>query len=245
MFRPIKLAFLNRHKATALLAQQISELPDILNQLGVPQFRPTLVLVGGASRMSASDLQNLNHLFKEAIVPTIQALNAVVVDGGTDAGVMKMMGQAYAELEATFPLVGVAVANLTLLPGTKPFNPEATPLDSNHTHFILVPGSNWGDDSPWIADVATFVAADCPSLTILINGGEITFDDAAHSLLHERPILVVAGSGRTADQFAAALRGEDADHRAEEMVKSGQIRALSLTDDFAKFAKEIKTALVG
>ncbi len=244
MFSPIKLTFLNRRKATALLAQQISELPEILEQLGVPQFRPTLVLVGGASRMSASDLQNLRRLFREAIVPAIQALNAVVVDGGTDAGVMKMMGQTYAELEATFPLVGVAVANLTLLPGTEPFSPEATPLESNHTHFILVPGSNWGDDSPWIADIATFVAAESPSLTILINGGEITYDDAAHSLLHERPILVVAGSGRTADQFAAALRGEEADQRAMEMVKSGKIRALNLMDDLTKFSSEIKKALV-
>jgi hypothetical protein len=77
-------------------------------------------------------------------------------------------------------------------------------LQPHHTHFLLVPGDHWGDESPWIARVATLLAGEAPSVTLLVNGGEISRQDVAHSLAAGRPVLVVAGTGRLADELAGS-----------------------------------------
>jgi hypothetical protein len=45
-----------------------------------------------------------------------------------------------------------------------------------------------------------------------------------------RPVITLAGSGRTADMLAAAIRGDDSDRRAAELVDSGLVRAADVTD---------------
>ena len=82
---------------------------------------------------------------------------------------------------------------------------DAAPLEPNHTHFVLIPGNNWGDESPWMMEVATVLSGTAPSITLLINGGEVTFIDALNSVNAGRLIIVIAGSGRTADKLADRL----------------------------------------
>jgi len=50
-------------------------------------------------------------------------------------------------------------------------NPDAAELERHHTHFVLVPGNEWGDESPWLADVADTLAAGEPSVTIVASSG--------------------------------------------------------------------------
>ncbi|XVS62387.1 hypothetical protein ACQPYE_29530 [Actinosynnema sp. CA-299493] len=88
-------------------------------------------------------------------------------------------------------------------------------FEPNHTHLVLVPGGAWGDESPWLAEVADVVAGPEPSLTVLVNGGPIAFADAEHSLFHHRPLVVLRGSGRTADLIA-----EGADERSTTIASS-------------------------
>jgi hypothetical protein len=54
----------------------------------------------------------------------------------------------------TFPLVGVVFDALLMK------EEPASILDPNHTHFLLIPGSDWGDESAWISKIATVVAGD-------------------------------------------------------------------------------------
>ena len=62
---------------------------------------------------------------------------------------------------------------------------QSAPLDPHHTHFILVPGKNWGDESSWIAQIATQLAGDQPSVAVLVNGGKIAHDqDVPSNLEH-------------------------------------------------------------
>jgi hypothetical protein len=74
-------------------------------------------------------------------------------------------------------------------------------LDSNHTHFFLIPGSDWGDESSWIAKIATAVAGDEKSITILVNGGDISRTDVEYGLLENRPAFIMRGTGRLADEI--------------------------------------------
>jgi hypothetical protein len=95
---------------------------------------------------------------------------------------------------------------------------------------LLVPGDTWGDEAPWIAAVPTELAPGWPSVTLLVNGGRIAFDDADLSVAAGRPIVVVAGSGRTSDEIAAAVAGRAATQRAVTVAASGLVRVAELAD---------------
>jgi hypothetical protein len=225
--------------ASSLPAERIArvaaaaEIPAALRSLGVPPGRPVLVVVGGAGGMTPDDLIMVARVLED-LAPALDRGQAVVVDGGTDSGVMRAMGHARSAAGASFPLVGVAAEGTIALPG-RPSAPDAAALDRHHTHAILVPGTRWGDESPWLARVATQIAGGQPSVTLAINGGEITYDDVWHSLEDGRPVIVLAGTGRTADAIAAAADGQPADGptddpRAAKIAASPNTRIVPLGD---------------
>lgn len=177
--------------------------------------------------MTRTDLDRLRPLFAEVLAPLGEDLGAVVVDGGTDAGIMRLMGQARAS--RSFLLVGVVVEQLAVLP-SQPVRKNQAALEAHHTHFILTPGLEWGDESSWISRLATVLAGAQPSASVLVNGGEIAYQDAAHSVEQDRPVIVIEGSGRTADVLAAALHGKVKDKRAGQLVASGLLTGVRLAD---------------
>lgn len=243
MTKPFTFTFSNKLTVYAIRVHRSTELSVALGELGLHPPRPTLVLVGGAGRMSDTDLARLRPLFVEALAPLAEALGAFVVDGGTDAGVMRLMGQARAETGATFPLIGVAAEGTVTFPNAIRSRPEAWPLEPHHTHFVLVPGSNWGDEAPWIARVANALACESPSVTVLVNGGEIAFEDVSQSIKAGRPVVIIAGSGRTADTLAAALYGEVTDRRARALAASGLLQAVDMTEGSDTLSRVIKGML--
>jgi len=66
---------------------------------------------------------------------------------------------------------------------------KALVLESHYSHFILVPGNQFGAESPWIVDSATIL-----SVTILINSGEVSRKDIELSLENCRPVLTLYSS---------------------------------------------------
>ncbi len=241
MTQPSTITF-SDHTATVISVESLAEFPDVLDTLNIPRSRPTLVIIGGASRLSEDDYDRVRLLFTEALAPIAQRYQAVVLDGGTDTGVMRLMGQARSELHATFPLIGVSPIDLVTLPERPSTLEDSAPLEPNHTHFFLVPGDRWGDESHWLAQVASAIAAEAPSITILINGGEVTWEDAAQNVETGRSLIVIAGSGRTADILAAAIQGTASDNRAEKLIQSGLVRSLHLADGSAALARIIEEA---
>jgi hypothetical protein len=191
--------------ARAVRVQQQPELEQALITLGLNRGRPVLVLVGGADDLPKAS--RLSPLFDE-IVAVCTLLGACVVDGGTDAGIMRLAGRARAAAGASFPLVGVAAEGTVAIPGRGAHEGVAS-LEPNHSHFILVPGSEWGDEVPWLGRVADALAGDSPAATLLVNGGEIARRDVEASVRAGRPVVVASGSGRVADELAAEARSGD------------------------------------
>ncbi len=226
----LKLTFNSEQTALAIRVAQQAELPDALELIGLGGSRPVLVVVGGASNISEADLLRIQRLFTEVLAPIAESLGAYVVDGGTDAGVMQLMGEARTQIGAKFALIGVTPEKKVALPNQQKPAADLTPLEPNHTHFVLVPGDNWGDGSIWISCVATVLANNAPSITVLLNGGEITFEDAFSSVNSGRLVVVIAGTGRTADILADALRGQATDERAKKLAKSGTLQYIDLID---------------
>lgn len=238
---PFQVTFANEAAATGVALCETSEIAAALQILGLTTAHPTLVIVGGASGLGEADMEKLRSLFQDVLCPFAHTFNFAIVDGGTDAGVMRLIGQARAASGYGFPLVGVVVQCKAIVPQQAVPTGDAAALEANHTHFILVPGCEWGDESDWIAQVATALADGKPSLTLLINGGEIALhQDVPNSIGQDRPVLVISGSGRSADRLANAIRGKTADPEVQTMINSGLLYTTDLTLDHHALAAALQ-----
>ena len=149
------------------------------------------MIVGGADGMGKEESDALERLFVETVTPFVEAVAGVVVDGGTDSGVMRASGRARAVAAASYPLVGVVPAGLV----------EGAALEANHTHFVFVPGSRFGDESPWLPLVAAALGE--RSICLLAGGGPVARADVEQNRAAGLPILAFRGSGGLADELAA------------------------------------------
>ncbi len=239
--------FANSDVAKAIEILSEDDLAIAFTEMELEEKRPVLVAIGGASLISDEDFAKLQRLFTEVLAPFAQALGCYVVDGGTDTGVMKLIGKARHENHATFPLVGVLPTGLVRLPNAVAPSPESAPLEPHHTHFFFVAGNNWGDESPWLANIASLLAGEHPSVTVLINGGAITLVDAKESTKVHRPIVAIAGSGRLADEIANAMVHPDWERREEIelLLEQGQVNLFNLDDPSAELEKVLRQKLSG
>jgi hypothetical protein len=155
-------------------------------------------------------------------------------------GVMAEVGQIRWQNRYKFPLIGVTLEELVTWPG----GPESTnvlwwgtkrwELEPHYSHFILVPGNEFGDESAWIVDTATILSKGHRSVTILINGGEVSRKDIDLSLENGRPVIALSRTGRLADELSRlpnrhkliTVAPANAEKRIVELVQT----ALSIND---------------
>lgn len=202
-----RIRFPGNRQALCVHVNKETDLYLAMDTLELNLPAPVVVLVGGAAGIN----NNFTSLIQGAaniIAQAVEDANGVLLDGGTHSGVMGSIGQARQQFGFTFPLIGVAVKSLVTYPGypqeDKRYHRRGdhSPLDPNHTHFILVPGTRWGDESPWISRVASILSGTRPSVTVLLNGGDISREDVNNSILANRPVITLRGTGRLADELA-------------------------------------------
>ncbi|XGV98766.1 MAG: hypothetical protein ACAF41_07455 [Leptolyngbya sp. BL-A-14] len=207
--------FANGKQAIVIPLDPNEDLVETLQTAGLQSTGSTLVIIGGASQMTQESIDRVHQLFQTVLAPLAETLNAVVIDGGTDTGVMQMIGQARANIGASFLLVGVAPASKVSFPDGSSVHPDGEPLEPNHTHFVLTPGTEWGDETPFIRSITRLLAADRGAVTVLINGGAISLEEVALSIAIGVPVVVIAGSGRLADEIATAIASPEIPPRKE------------------------------
>ncbi|MDJ0508641.1 MAG: hypothetical protein QNJ64_05215 [Crocosphaera sp.] len=239
------LTFDNKSTAQVLKVQPGQDLTSAMSTVNLTQHRPVLVVIGGASKIGKTDLVRLQHLFVEVLAPLAEELDLFVADGGTDAGVMGLMGNARHNINGTFPLIGVSPIGLVRFLNHPNPSPEAATLEPHHTHFFLVPGSEWGNESPWLAQIASTLAGEHPSLTILINGGAIALVDATENVKLHRPLIVIGQSGRLADEIAFSLSNSEQEMRQEiaSLIETGQVTVFNLCDPFSQLEQLLREKL--
>jgi hypothetical protein len=203
-----KIRFEN-HQASKVQISTMDHIPQALKTLSLAEEQPVIVVVGGAGGIREEDWEPIRQTL-EVIAMAACDIGAAIVDGGTDSGVMALNGQIRTQKGYAYPLIGVAAVGTVKWPGRQlspeeqtQLNEYAGPLDPHHTHFILTPGNEWGDESPWLAEIASQLAGDQPSVAVLINGGQISKDqDVPNNMKAGRTVLVIEGTGRAADEFA-------------------------------------------
>jgi hypothetical protein len=195
-------------------------LTALLRNTGLPTGVPVVALVGGASGLSPIHAAVCEELFAGALIPVVQQTGAVLIDGGTDVGIMRLAGRARHQAAARFPHVGVVAEGTVRWPGHSTIREDAADLEPHHTHVAAVPGDQWGDEAPWLSTIASALAGSAPSVTVLANGGTIAYDDVRESLAAARPVLVLSGTGRSADDITTARTGQPTDPSAVEAAAS-------------------------
>ena len=150
-----------------------------------------------------------NHAI-DVIAKTAEVLGAAVICGGTDIGVISAMGKARGRSGFQFPLIGIAPEGSVTWPegprngNLVPTGGEREQLEPHHSHFILVPGDQFGDETKWISRAATMISTGRhKSVTVLVNGGKVSQMDVDEGLAANRPLLVLSGTGRLADEIAS------------------------------------------
>jgi hypothetical protein len=184
--------------------RRVSTLGRLAAVLGPPSAGGAVALIGGADGLSTPDMRKLEALFAR-LVGYLDETATALIDGGTDSGIMRLIGRARDRRGATFRLVGVLPRG-ALNRSTRDGRPIS--IEQGHPEIILSPGDRFGDESPYLFGAADHLAGGIAP-TLVVNGGQLTMREARTRLDAGLPVVVVAGTGRTADELAADpdLRG--------------------------------------
>ncbi len=210
------------HTAQAVCVAATADLLWVAERFHFTTDQPAIFISGGASYMTPED-QHQTQLILEAIAEFAEEQEAVVITGGTDTGVMHQIGQVRQEHLFRFPLIGVAPLGKVEYPGYLNPDKEAN-LDPGHSHFVLVIGDEWGDESELIVRLTHTLAGETqPAVGILINGGKIARNEVylATTKNLRLPMIVLEDSGRFADELATAIRTGKTDQRILQAIVAG------------------------
>ncbi|HET9080544.1 MAG TPA: hypothetical protein VFO01_08510, partial [Trebonia sp.] len=94
---------------------------DVIERMGLAapaRSRPVIVVCGGADDLADAGLERAEAMIGAGVAAAAEVTGAVLVDGGTDSGVMRLTGRARARWPDALPvLAGVAPAGRVTYPG--------------------------------------------------------------------------------------------------------------------------------
>lgn len=229
--RSFMIVFPDRHRAKVVRTPKNSNPAEIAYKLGFTDFTPTIFMTGGAGGFAPEDMESARLIIDQGLARFAEEHGARIVDGGTDSGLMQMIAEARLTHNYRFPLIGVAPEGRVSFPGHE--NPSAdAQLKAGHSHFVLVDGNEWGNESDTLVRL-TYTLAGAgkqPAFGILINGGKIATQDVFLATTQEMklPIIVLEGSGRFADELATAKRtGRTDQSLLRAIVEGGDIHLIA------------------
>jgi len=239
------ITFENGNRAVVITASRDASAKAILDALEIASPRAVILLFGGAAGLEDSRKTRLATLFAEGVIPVAAELGALIIDGGTQSGVMAMMGEAVAQSHTTVQLLGIAPEGKITNPEIAGASniPEGAFLEPNHSHFVLVKSNDWGGETATMLELARAFKAQ--TVAILVNGGAIAGDEALQSARNGWPLLVIEGSGRFADEVGAAVRDCQAAKSTEvrEIARSDRVVLFHVDDAAEKLRDELRQML--
>jgi hypothetical protein len=257
-----EVLFANGNRAHIVAPPAGSDAASILQALKIEPPQALIIISGGAAGLDeavAKDAElksRLIQLFSRGIACAALDVKAVILDGGTQSGVMQLMGQGVADRDHGSTLLGVSPAGKV----TYPDGPQegsiqgGAPLDPNHSHFVLVDSDQWGGETETMFSLAAALVGAAPAaksaaVTVLVNGNPegISKAEVLHSVRHGWPVVVVEGSGGLADEIAKLLKERPPfiqDPALAEIIDDGDLRLFGLDGPVAAL-KELITRQFG
>ena len=251
----IDVSFSNKNVARIVIPSDSDSIETINESLAIPDYKSLILVLGGADSIGDNIKSSLTQLFDRGIAKAAIHADALVVDGGTMSGVMQLMGEGLAGRDTNIKLVGIAPESLVTYP-TKNTNGTTSlvELEPNHSHFVLTPGPQWGDETTtfyrlvklWMypsnniplskkttAKKTGNTTEKIPCLALLTGGGATSKNEVLYAVRKNIPLIVIAGSGGLADEVAKAVAEKTtnpADPQIAEIVADGDIQVFQLNN---------------
>ena len=94
-------------KAAAVVFPSVAEsAEEVLRELDLPPYKAVLGIIGAADSIDPLLLPKLTQFFSRGIARAALEADAVLVDGGTQAGVMALAGEGVASRGSQSTLIG-------------------------------------------------------------------------------------------------------------------------------------------
>ncbi len=237
---PFRIEFQKGHVATAVRADPDADPRNIVNALNLASPPGLLMLAGGAGKMSGEQLSKITP-FIDAASEAVISLGITVIDGGTNVGVMALMGSSLERSGGSVTHIGVLPAYAEAGSGQR----GEEILDPHHTHFVLVESDRWGRETRLMYRLAELLSGRIPSLALLVDGGKIALDEVVWNVYQKREIVVVSGSGRIADDIATAVKesSDDLSDQMRKIIQGGKFTFVDVSDPPMKLKELILARL--
>ena len=197
-------------RARVLQISQDTRMDDVVDALELPTPRAVVVLNGGTARMEPGLEAQVARILQEGLARFVVEEQVTVITGGTDAGIFHLLGEGFGKFGPPAACIGVAVAGLvTWIDDATAREPadDRVPLEPHHSHFVLVEGREWGDETKAMYALVDRMARDCPSMALFAGGGELVAREMQANLAQQRAMILLAGSGRMTDAVLSSARG--------------------------------------
>jgi hypothetical protein len=226
---PETIRFPNGNQASVVYARKGADIYPLIKALKLPTSRGVLIVNGGTAQLEPDLAQKLSLLFENGLARVAAEEQLTIVTGATDAGIFALLGQGLERWGRKAPCIGVAVASLVSLPVAPTSKEERATLEPHHSHFVLTAGENWGDETSTMFALAQALTTKAPSVAAIAGGGSISRNEALDNTRQRRPIIVLSGSGRFADELSAVVRGK-AQPTKDDVVEIANNGDISLFD---------------
>jgi hypothetical protein len=187
----------------------------------LPQLVPagpatTLVINGETSADPDWDEDQVRHALRAAIELLASRPGPVILSGGTDAGIFRLLGEVVSTMEFSGPVIGVA-------PRGKIYREHGTPIEPHHSVVLLVDVEAWGEETSTLITLSRLLAARGPIVAVIAGGGDHTRVEVAAHQQAGTPVILLRGTGRLADELVATAqpgRPRALDVHDHEQIKS-------------------------
>jgi hypothetical protein len=191
-----------RKTAAFLFTRQTMTGEQLLSQLSIqPDGHPVILLIAGAKYAAEENriaMENAATQIAEAAL----RLNAIVIDGGTNAGPMGILNDKLAALDFSGPYIGF----LPAFSASTADEVDHALLGHAHSHFVLVEGDQYGDERIPMFSLIETLRTSGKVCGVVVNGGLLAKEEVFNSVKQDIPLIVVKGSGRLADELAEPNR---------------------------------------
>jgi hypothetical protein len=210
---------------------------ELLRALDVPPPRGLVVVNGSTDEIDDERAQLLRGVVQE-LARVAAADGLAIVTGGTDAGIFRLLGSVLDTSSVT--AIGVAPAGRVTWPGRLEVPDDAVPLEPHHSHFVLVDGDEWGDETSTMMRLVA--AMDVPAVALLAGGGDVARRELLAHVHDGRDVVVLKGSGRLADEVAA---GRSRDASVRKATSRGHVVPFDIALPAAGLGKLVRKRLRG
>jgi hypothetical protein len=230
------------HEVPLLRVRQNASAREISENLSISPPRAVVCLNGGTAELDEGLAMHLESLLVDGLARVTAEESLTVVTGATDAGIFSLFGKGIEKWGKRAPVIGIAPEKLVRWgSGTG----GDTPLEPHHSHFVLVEGEEWGDESGTMYALVNEWGNQCPTVAVFAGGGQVTLREMRANVMQGRKMILLAGSGRATDAVLAARGGERSAARpVHDIAAAGDIISFSLQSEPPSLARLVRGLLL-